>query len=64
MEIDGKGGIRGDILISDLGEQLDVWVWSSKGSLAVDRDLGVTSVCLVVTTVDVTKIVQGKEGKR
>lgn len=28
--VDGKGGIHGDILISDLGEQLDVWVWSSK----------------------------------
>lgn len=28
--VDGEGGIHGDILISDLGEQLDVRVWSSK----------------------------------
>lgn len=40
------------------------WMYGSgvqRRSLAGDRDLGVTSICLVVTTVDVTKIVQGKE---
>lgn len=65
MEVDGKGGIHGDIQISDLGEQ---WMCGSevqRRSLAGDRDLGVTSICLVVTAVHVTKVVREKsEGKR
>lgn len=60
MEIGGKGGIHGDIPISDLGEQLDVWVWSSKEKSG-DRDVGAPCVYLVGTTVDVTKIAQRKE---